>query len=208
MSRTSIGGLGQLELFDLSLLGRSPTRHEQNLQLRDWMFFVIRPPPEMVGDIGQLAMDLSRQHDGGRPLSPANLHVTTNFAGAFSTVPDTAIDRLRSIGDAVRGHSFDVVFDRVWSFRGGARHPVVLRCTHGSAQIVALHAAIRGEMERSGLRVPAKTITPHLTLWYGRTPVPEQELRRPFRWTVSEFWLVHSVFGQGRHNLTGHWTLQ
>jgi 2'-5' RNA ligase len=60
-------------------------------------------------------------------------------------------------------------------------------------------------MVANGLR-PSPHIVPHVTLSYGREPVPMQPIA-PIVCAVAYFVLIHYERGLGRHNIVGRWTL-
>lgn len=195
--------LDQLELFDTSIFGLRPARNSRRL-FRHRIYFAIRPPTGQAMAIHDLARTLSGPK---RHLTPAtNLHVSTNGIGQFDSIPDDILSRATAAGCAVRGTCFDVVFDRIQAFRSARQGPIVLRCAEGAGDIAELRKAIAEALRQEGLPAAHQSITPHLTLWYDETTIPEQVLASPFRWRVEEFFLVHSATAQP-HRLPGHWRL-
>ncbi len=70
-----------------------------------------------------------------------------------------------------------------------------------------LQRALLADMKRAGIRPTEKSDKPHVTLLYDSRLVPEQPVE-PVRWTVTEFVLVHSHQGLGRHEELGRWALR
>ena len=167
------------------------------------LYFALRPPDVEAQAIWLVARDQCYRNGARRPLPAENLHISTNGIGQFPA----DVDQVIQAGQAVRGSPFEVVFDRLLSFRNGRQYPVVLSCDEGSAGVVRLRAAIAAELQRRGLPADTGPFTPHLTLWYGQAPLPTQMLPRPFCWTVTDFWLIRTVYGTGRQKPEGHWTL-
>lgn len=84
--------------------------------------------------------------------------------------------------------------------------PLVLEGGDGVAALVVLRQALADAMAKAGLRVRAKSYTPHLTLLYDRGEVAAQAIET-ITWTVREFVLVQSLIGHGRHLPIGRWPL-
>lgn len=104
---------------------------------------------------------------------------------------------------------FDVNFDRALSFTNKRRtRPFVLRASRGTVALSAFRCALGEAMTKAGLgRWVTRHFTPHMTLLYDRILVEEHEIET-LNWTVTEFVLVHSFVGQGRHDHLARWPLQ
>jgi len=191
--------VSQLELFDLSSLAPPAVRPD------DW-FFALRPPE--ADAIADLARDEAGPRYPGKLIRPVNLHVTLYPVGDGSFVDSQLVARAISAGALVRHKRFEVAFDRIQTFNGRGRYPIVLTCGQGADDIRALRALIAEAMGRFGFPRHNKTITPHLTLWYDKNRIPDHELAHPFTWTVQNFCLVHSIYGRAKHELHGPWPLQ
>ncbi|WP_458756314.1 2'-5' RNA ligase family protein [Afipia sp. TerB] len=144
----------------------------------------------------------------GRPLMPAQLHVSLFALGDYAGIPHRLIDAARGAGDAVRLRPFDVAFDRVMSFyRRDRRRAFVLR---PSARITALsefHRALGDCMKDVGLsRWVTPRFTPHITLLYDRRMIAEQPVEAVC-WHVDRFALIHSLVGRSRHIHLARWKL-
>jgi 2'-5' RNA ligase len=61
-------------------------------------------------------------------------------------------------------------------------------------------------MENNGLRA-ARDFTPHMTLFYGPTPIPLLDIE-PIRFAVREVVLIHSERGLSRYNVIDRWPLR
>jgi 2'-5' RNA ligase len=175
----------------------------------DRLFFAAHPDAEAARHIDRLAQ---RLHDelqlSGKPLGVARYHVTLIFLGDFVGMPQPLIDGLRRLAAQVALAPFQVVFDRVESFRKRRdRAPVVLLGDDGADGLLDLREAIGRPFEEAGLMRLSQAFTPHLTLLYEARRVEALPIA-PITWTVREFSLVHSLIGHGRHTVLDRWPLR
>lgn len=207
---------GQLDFFggsaDRSLKQAESPRDEHAYR---W-YFTLVPPPAVAQDIERGAMMIARRYGARYPTRADRLHVSLN--GVWRSKDEIApalVEEALEVGDAIRRPGFDIAFDRLLTFSGDSRSrtggrsivPTVLTCSNGARELQALHGDIRREMQRLGMAVGPRTFVPHLTIWYGPERVPELLLKRPFRWPVRKFWLVHAIKGQKRPEYVGEWEL-
>lgn len=183
----------QLQLFD-----DAPTRHE--------IFFALQPTVAASLRIMDLAEEIvERRRLRAKLLAAERLHVSVFSIGGFiDPLPSLIIDEAKTIAGTVSMAPFEVVFDRVASFGGGA---LVLAGGAGATDIVRLQDAFSLALSKAGLRTrPRRPSTLHVTMAYAdRT----QEFSiAPISWTVSEFVLIDSLVGQSKHILLGRWPLQ
>ncbi len=110
---------------------------------------------------------------------------------------------------AVSLSPFEVGFDRALSFTNKrATRPFVVRATGDVVALMTLHRDVGEALTRAGLgRWVTRHFTPHMTLLYDRRLV-EEHMIEPFGWTVTDFVLVHSLVGQGRHIHLARWPQQ
>ena len=52
------------------------------------------------------------------------------------------------------------------------------------------------------------SFTPHITMLYDQQSVPETSIDDEITWTVREFVLVHSLYGQSQHLHRARWQLR
>jgi 2'-5' RNA ligase len=110
---------------------------------------------------------------------------------------------------AVSQPVFELAFDRVASFPGPARCPLVLRGRAGVQLLTGFQQALGGALGRAGLaHTPPGLYTPHLTLVYDPQQVPMRPIEPPIPWTVRDFVLVRSRIGRGFHEVLARWSLQ
>ncbi|WP_332691643.1 2'-5' RNA ligase family protein [Devosia sp.] len=207
---------GQLDFFgggsDRGLKGAGPAREDY----RHRWYFTIVPPPALAQDIERGAALLARRFGARYPIRADRQHVSLNGVWrSKDEIEPALVDEALEVGDAIRRPGFDIAFDKLQTFAGNSRSktggrsivPTVLTCSNGDREVVALHADIRREMQRLGMAVGPRSFVPHLTIWYGPERVPDLQLKRPFRWAVRQFWLVHTIKGQKRPDYIGEWSL-
>jgi 2'-5' RNA ligase len=119
------------------------------------------------------------------------------------------IDAVSTAVSSVLLPPFEVGFDHALSFTNKRRtRPFVLRAGGDTAALSAFHHALGEAMTKAGLeRWVTRHFTPHMTLLYDRQLVDEHAIEM-LSWTVSEFVLVHSFVGQGRHVHLARWPLR
>jgi 2'-5' RNA ligase len=110
----------------------------------------LQPDAGTASKIADLAVQLRTQHGlKGKPQSAELLHVTLYFMGHFPGVPQEIVDRSSKALAAFRAPSFDVCFDRVLSFRGTSRRPVVLVGGELLAPLHQFQSRVRSALVRS-----------------------------------------------------------
>lgn len=206
---------GQLDFFG----GGSARALKPEGTPRDYVhrwYFTLVPPPAVAQDLEYAAGLLARRHGARYPTKAERLHVSLNGVWRSNDEIEPALveDALEA-GGAVRRPGFDIAFDIVQTFTGDSRSktggrsnvPTVLTCSNGAREVQALYADLRREMQRLGMAVGPRSFVPHLTLWYGPERVSDMHLRRPYRWPVRKFWLVHTVKGRKLPDYVGEWSL-
>ena len=174
----------------------------------DALFLALQPDAGTAGRIAALAARLRTQHGlTGTPQPAGLLHVTLFFMGRFAGVPQELVARCCEALAHFRAPSFDVCFDRVLSFGGKSRRPVVLV---GGALLAPLHqfqGHMRSVLLQANLSQPDKpAFIPHVTLLRDDLQVPEQPVE-PVCWTVRDFVLVRSLHGRGEHQVLARFAL-
>ena len=200
----------QLDLFG----GGAPmlTRAGRTLPTHRW-YFTLLPPPALAQDMEYFALRMSRRHGVRRPVRAGRIHASLNGLGEGEDASFDDLDAALEIGDAIRHPRFDISFDRLttWGRPAGRtdrrQRPTVLTCSTGQREFAALHASLRREMLRHGLKGGPASTVPHVTLWYDPASIPELLLARPFRWSVRQFWLVRTTLGEPRPECLGEWQL-
>ncbi len=130
---------------------------------------------------------------GGKPVPPANYHVTVAFVG---TLPAERFDAIAAAGRAIEFAPFELLFDRV----GYWPRPRVLwaapsRCP---PELNTLVSMLWDRLSDAGLEREARAYQPHLTLCRKLGRPVEAKLAKPVRWSASGFVLVESAVVDGR----------
>lgn len=137
-------------------------------------------------------------------LRPDRLHVTLAITGDFDVPQPAVVAALLRGGAAVRARPFDLVLDRL----SASPRTTALRPARVLPDIRALHAAIAGAMIREGVALrEGWRFSPHMTLAYRHGP-PSVRPVQAIGWRVTEFVLVHSLYGLTRHDILGRWPLE
>lgn len=176
----------------------------------DNLFLACVPPAATVRLLGDLTRHLRKEHRlRGRPLAPSCLHVSLHGLGVHPGLPSGLIDAVSTAASSVAVPPFDVGFDRALSFANKrAARPFVLRASRNIPALQTFHRVLGDMMTREGLgRWVIRHFTPHMTLLYDRQLVEERAIEA-VGWTVTEFVLVHSFVGQGRHVHLARWPLR
>jgi 2'-5' RNA ligase len=168
------------------------------------LFFAALPDDPVARRAHRLAGALAGRHRlRGRPLRPERLHVSLCKVG-MSPAPPSAkvVDLARRIGERVAPPPFKVTFDRVQSWRR-SNGPVVL--VGGEDRVVGLNWLGHALAEAQGMK--PRRFVPHVSLIWSPDVLPERAVE-PFSWMVREFVLIHSIHGEGRHEVLGRWPLE
>jgi 2'-5' RNA ligase len=165
------------------------------------LFFALRPTPEAATRLAELAARL-RSENGltGKLLTPERLHVTLR-----PMVDDEAqLELAMRAGASLVQAGLDVSFDRAISFPGSGAF--VLRSSDNLPAVGALRRHLNLAMGDTEAQA-SRSATPHMTLLYDRKhSIAEHEVE-PIGWHASEFVLVRSHVGLGRHETLGTWPL-
>lgn len=176
----------------------------------DKIFFAVKPPPATASTIARLTRYLRDKHRlSGMPIRPDCLHASLLLAGYHGQMPPGMLTALSEAASTVRMAPFRVSFDWVQSFRHPHRRPLVLRGDDGTDGLIWLHDRLASAiLDVNGAPPSARSdITPHVTLLYDEKGIREEPVE-DISWTVSEFVLVRSLYGQSRHVMLGRWKLR
>lgn len=133
-------------------------------------------------------------------------HISLTYVGGFDGLPAEPVTASEKAGATVALPPFRATFDRIASFGRPDNAAVVLRCGQGAIEFTRLERQMREALTAHGWPVKAiSKFEPHLTLFYHRGGVAEGFLEQPISFDVRGFALVHSPYGQVRHNVPPHW---
>ncbi|WP_296600060.1 2'-5' RNA ligase family protein [Phenylobacterium sp.] len=168
------------------------------------VYLALQPTPEAaVEALARLDALPQRRRMSAKPTAPNRVHVSLAGIGDFKRPPTPVFEKVMEAIADVAVAPFVVEFNRIATW-GGADPPcVVLWGDEGVIGVHALFSEIHKALWRADMaprREPE--FTPHMTLIYDRTEVPETPVE-PVRWTATEVVLIHSVHGEGRHEVMG-----
>lgn len=140
------------------------------------LFFAIMPPLPVAKEASDLFDNLGIPLSVcGKKTSVNRLHLTLLSLHAAHYLPDRVTQRALLAGNAIRFVEFDLVLDRVLTFRNKrAKQPLVLAANaETSLSANKLVETIRQTFSiLSGIRLPRTgRITPHITLACDLSPV-------------------------------------
>ncbi|MEI9991601.1 MAG: 2'-5' RNA ligase family protein [Rhizomicrobium sp.] len=174
----------------------------------DRLFFALVPDAGTAARVTSLAEDLKHARGfTGRLIKPGHLHVSLVFLGDWDGLPGSVLSRAHDAAQGVRAPSFVITLDRAVSFRSDGNYPFVLLAGGDDAPLKALRASLGAALARRKLgRFARAPFTPHMTLLYDAKAADEAPIA-PMSWTVADIVLVHSLFGQNRHEHLARWPL-
>ncbi len=207
-------GLTQMSLPDfdhpsLGLHGSSASAFA-NTSPQDNFLFAIYPPDEVSARCCEIAVQRRQQDRLNVNVRPkAVLHATLCVLKSADCVT-MAARVAEAVAASAFDAAFDVEFDCALSFDRhsgeGRRYPYVLSCgPTGNRALHRLQVRLSTPLSRMGL-VVRSGFTPHLTLLYSARRMVRCAIE-PVRWTVTEFALIHSHFGESRHEKIRCWTV-
>jgi 2'-5' RNA ligase len=164
------------------------------------LLLMLRVPAETAKRASALK-DLLARYYGLRNFAydAERLHITLFNLG--EEVSPERVALVERIASKVTTSSFEVEFNRVTSWPDA----LVLLADDKPAALTNFRRALGSALRRAWPdRLRPAGFTPHITLMRGATCVEDQQVQA-FRWTVSDFALVHSV--NGRYVELGRWKL-
>ena len=168
------------------------------------LFFALKPDAEDAQSLARHIRELDRQHSvGGHLLRVDRLHITLQVVGEFDETPETFVQLMRQVGDAVVANVFNIVFDKAVYFQGARAY--VLAGGEGVQPVRDFHQILCAEIAKV-LPFKAPSFTPHMTMSYSGRAVAEHAIE-PIRWTAREFLLIDSHVGKTYHEVVGRWRL-
>ncbi len=166
----------------------------------DRLFFALRPDAAATQRIHELAQRMRVVYElAGEPLRPEHLHLTLLFLGDHAGLPPSLLAAAETAGRNMRTAPFELVFDRVMSFRRKRNPPLVLCRDDLCAPLLVLRHQLGADRKHA--------FKPHVTLLYDRKMVSPQEVA-PICWTATEVLLIHSLIGRKQHEVLGRYPLR
>jgi 2'-5' RNA ligase len=206
LGRTQLAGL---PLFGIGKNGQTFFRWaEPDEHRNDRVFFAILVE-RMVAVPLKLRATGWQQESGlrGKLVPIDHMHISLVGLGDHDGRPDSLIEIARHIGSMIQAKPFDVSFDRLSAFGGGA---LVLRGSDSIPSLQAFWRILTAAIADSPLKsFVTNSFEPHVTLLRDKVRVPSVHERviEPVSWTVRDFVLIHSLIQEGRYELPGRWQL-
>ena len=173
------------------------------------LFFALLPEAATAAEIARVAATVKAEKlVDGSWVHASKQHMTLHFIGDYPALPAEEIDKAKLAAATVKFRPFELVLDRVASFRG-RRPPCVLRVASGfDTALQVFWQVLRDALVAEGLDANLeKEFTPHLTLAYGDKPLAEPRPIEPIIWPVHQFFLIHNVIGPTPYAKLGPWPL-
>ncbi|UCI06985.1 2'-5' RNA ligase family protein [Mesorhizobium sp. B1-1-8] len=181
---------------------------EPDLHRNDRLFFAILLESTVALPLEERAAVWQRDLQLRGKLIPAKqMHISLVGLGDHDGLPRPLVDAACCAGALVRAHAFNVSFDRLSAFGGGA---LVLRGSDGIPPLQTFWRSLGAVLIDSPLKpFVATSFEPHITLLRDKARVPKVDERpiEPIGWTVRDFVLIHSFLRQGRYQICGRWQL-
>jgi len=141
---------------------------------------------------------------GGRPVAPANLHVTLAFLGS---VAEPLLPALREAAATLPGEPVELTFDRIafWP----RPQVLVAACAAPPPATAELVARLWSRLAPLGIEPDPRPYAPHITLARKvRKPHPDLSMKL-VRWPVDDLALVESVTDPAgaRYQVLSRWPL-
>jgi RNA 2',3'-cyclic 3'-phosphodiesterase len=173
------------------------------------VFFALRPDPDTAGGLGRLVLDLRSKHKlKGWPRPDRCFHVTLHGIGDYAELPRDAVAAIGEAVSTVTMPPFAVAFNRVTNFGSENNRALVLVGDDGVDGLRMFQYELVTALREIGFaRRTEPPYHPHITLlYYDEGEIADQEVEE-IRWTVCEFVLVRSLYGQSRHLPLARWLL-
>jgi 2'-5' RNA ligase len=193
--------------FELASTNTRPSELEQRIRDTpiDSLFFAIYPSEAVKLAMARFAAGVRKELRLSASLRKyENLHATLHDLNVYKKWPknDVAIVAMK-VAAEIDASSFDVIFDRLKNFGGGA---IALSGDTGVEELLRFRELLGTALQNAGLR-PQRGFTPHVTLMYSKIAFAEQVVD-PSRWRATEFALVNSHVGKSHHEILGRWQLK
>ena len=165
------------------------------------LFFAVWPEPAAARElarVGQALVELA----GGKPMPPEKVHMTLAFLGSIS--PE-GVGAAVLAAARVKGKPIRMGIDRVGSFRRarvGWAAP-----SRASAELLALQAALAGELRVRRFQLEDREFNPHATLARKVAKAVPAAAIQAVEWRSNAFTLVEST-GDGRYEVRESWELR
>jgi RNA 2',3'-cyclic 3'-phosphodiesterase len=177
--------------------------------VNDSVFFAILPPVNTSPRIARLGRDLREKHGlTGEPVRPRCFHISLLFVGFYGRLSREMLLAFITAASTVAMPPFRIALDTVTSFRHPQQRPLVLGGDDGVTGLIWLRdKLVAATLDIPGFLPNTRNFTPHLTLLRDPRKIDDEPIE-PIIWTASEFVLIRSIHGEGRHVVLARWKLR
>ncbi|UVK38338.1 2'-5' RNA ligase family protein [Mesorhizobium sp. AR10] len=174
----------------------------------DRIFFAILAESAIAGPLARKAVALDRELGlQGWFVPEDHIHISLVGLGDHDGFPKELVEVACRIGSMIVAKPFEVSFDRLSAFGGGA---LVLRSSDGNPALQEFWRNLTAVISDSPLKpFLTRSIEPHITLLRDEVGVPKIRERPidPVSWMVRDFVLIHSLIRKGIYKKPGRWQL-
>ncbi|MER8685253.1 2'-5' RNA ligase family protein [Mesorhizobium sp. M1136] len=181
---------------------------ELDRRWNDRLFFAILLESTIAVPLARRAA-VWRRESGlrGQAFPAERLHISLVGLGDYDGLPEELVEIARHVASMVQAKPFEVSFDRLSAFGGGA---LVLRGSDGVPPLQAFWRNLTALIADSPLKpFVGSSFEAHVTLLRDKLRVQRVRERaiEPINWTVRDFVLIRSLIRQGRYDELGRWRL-
>ena len=176
---------------------------------KDRWFFAVQPTTTARESVIAYQNHICAHHGlRGYRLKSENLHVSLHPVGKDGVLSESSLKAACDAAASVVFSPFDVTFDHALSFRNTrAQKPFVLCGSKGGSALKNFHQILGTAMRNNGMPDGrSSNFNPHMTLLWDSVCIDDHGVP-PISWIVSELVLVHSLVGEGRHEVIKRWPL-
>ncbi len=165
------------------------------------VYFALWPDPALRAELSAAVAPVLTGL-GGRPVQPANLHLTLEFIGAVAA---SQLDRLLALGATLSWPAVTLTLDYPEWWRGS--QALVLRVLAPAEPLLALQAALRRRIAELGLAVDDRPYRPHVTIAREVAAQPAHATPVSVAWRAATVALIesHPAPGGSHYRPLGLW---
>jgi len=177
------------------------------------LYIMVYPPALIAQGAARLLDAINGLHTGvSKPMPPDRMHLTLQALGRYAQrVPASVLQMARTAGGMLDQVPFRVSLDLLQSRSPESDRGTVELAGRGDGvqPLRQFHRHLLVALRQAGFPEDwiRKSFYPHVTLDYKHVPVASRVVT-PFTWHVTEFCLVVSHYGEGRHEILARWPLK
>jgi len=175
------------------------------------LFFALLPDACTIAGIhaARQALEAGLPSQRGAGVPDDRLHLTLQWLGEWSQLPQGVVDAARSAGGSLQLDGFDLCLDQAECF-GHGEAIWVLRPSAPPQELPALHAALARALGQQRLRLPpGPAFAPHVTVRRRASTRFAPCATPAVAWQVRDFALLHSrrTTAGTTYQVLGRWPL-